>query len=75
MTPQGPLQENFAPFDKQQLETIQYHSMVQILKASPMSSSTELREKLDNITNRTKALERPESRASTIQTRPQHNKQ
>lgn len=32
-----PLLENVAPVDKQQLEAIQYHSMVQIHKAPPMS--------------------------------------
>ena len=54
----GPLLENVSPVDKQQLESIQYHSMVQILNAPPMSSSTEMRKKLqlDKITNRTNAL-------------------
>ena len=54
----GPLLENVAPVDKQQLESIQYHSMVQILNAPPMSSSTEMRKKLqlDKITSRTNAL-------------------
>ena len=54
----APLLENVSTADKQQLETIQYHSMVQIIKATPMSSATEMREKLklDKISNRTKEL-------------------
>ena len=56
----GPILVNVSEQCKDTIESIQYHSMIQILKEQPGASQTEIRKKLkiDTLNNRNNTLKK-----------------